>query len=94
MKKILIAIGGLVIIGLITTFLIIDSKKSNLTKIKLAEVTHSIFYAPQYVAIEKGYFKDEGIDLEVILTSGADKVMAAVLSNDVHIGFSGSEATI
>ena len=68
--------------------------KSNLEKIKLAEVTHSIFYAPLYVAIEKGYFQEEGIDLELILTSGADKVSAAVLSNDVQIGFAGPESAI
>lgn len=94
MKKIFIAIVGLIVISLITTFLILDSKKSDLVKVRLAEVTHSIFYAPQYVAIEKGYFEEEGIDIELILTPGADKVMAAVLSNDVDIGFSGSEATI
>ncbi len=69
-----------------------DSKK--LTKIKLAEVTHSAFYAPLYVAIENGYFKDLGIDLEVILTPGADKVSAAVLSNTVDIGFAGTESAI
>lgn len=69
-----------------------DSKK--LTKIKLAEVTHSAFYAPLYVAIENGYFKDNGIDLEVILTPGADKVSAAVLSNTVDIGFAGTESAI
>ena len=60
----------------------------------LAEVAHTIFYAPQYVAIEKGYFKDLGIDLDLTLTSGADKVTAAVLSDDADIGFCGSEATI
>ena len=69
-----------------------DGKK--LTKIKLAEVTHSAFYAPLYVAIENGYFKDLGIDLEVILTPGADKVSAAVLSNTVDIGFAGTESAI
>ena len=69
-----------------------DGKK--LTKIKLAEVTHSAFYAPLYVAIENGYFKDAGIDLEVILTPGADKVSAAVLSNTVDIGFAGTESAI
>lgn len=71
-----------------------DNKNENLTKIKLAEVTHSVFYAPMYVAIEQGYFEEEGIDLEVILTPGADKVSAAVLSNTVDIGFAGTESTI
>ena len=60
----------------------------------VAEVTHSIFYAPMYVAIEKGYFKDNGINLNLILTPGADKVSAAVLSGDADIGFAGSETTI
>ena len=64
------------------------------TKVTLAEVAHTIFYAPQYVAIEKGYFKEVGIDIELILTVGADKVTAAVLSGDADIGFCGSEGTI
>lgn len=63
-------------------------------KITLAEVAHTIFYAPQYVAIENGYFEEYSIDVELILTPGADKVTAAVLSGDADIGFSGSEATI
>lgn len=67
---------------------------NELKTIKLAEVTHSVFYAPLYVAIEQGYFKDEGIDLEVILTPGADKVSAAVLSNSVDLGFAGTESAI
>ena len=66
----------------------------DLQKIKVAEVAHSIFYAPQYVSLHNNYFKDEGLDIELILTPGADKVMASVLSGDVEIGFSGSEATI
>lgn len=69
-----------------------DTKK--LEKVKVAEVTHSIFYAPFYVALENGYFKDEGLDVEVILTSGADKVSAAVLSKTVDIGFAGPESAI
>lgn len=60
----------------------------------VVEVTHSIFYAPFYVALENGYFKDEGLDVEVILTSGADKVSAAVLSKTVDIGFAGPESAI
>lgn len=60
----------------------------------VAEVTHSIFYAPQYVAHALGYFEEEGLDVEIILAAGADKVTAAVLSGDVEIGFCGSEATI
>lgn len=71
-----------------------ERKDENLEKITIAEVTHSAFYAPFYVAIEKGYFKNYGIDIELILTSGANNVTAAVLSNDVEIGFCGPEATI
>lgn len=63
-------------------------------EVMVAEVTHSIFYAPLYAAIENGYFEDEGIDLELILTSGADKVSAAVLSNTVEVGFAGPESAI
>lgn len=95
MKKIWYGIAITIIAISVATITIINEKeKNNLTKIKLAEVTHSIFYAPQYVAINEGYFEDEGLEIELILTPGADKVMAAVLSKDVDIGFSGSEATI
>ena len=71
-----------------------ENKEENLTTIKLAEVTHSPFYAPFYVALEKGYFKDEGLNIDLILTPGADKVSAAVLSGDVEIGFAGPESAI
>ena len=74
----------------------INSEEDNrgLTHITVAEVAHSVFYAPQYVAHGLGYFEDEGLDVEIVLTSGADNVMAAVLSGDADIGFSGTEATI
>lgn len=71
-----------------------DKTEKKLEKVNLAEVAHTIFYAPQYVAIEKGYFEDYGIDINLTLTPGADKVTAAVLSGDADIGFCGSEATI
>ena len=93
MKKFIII---LLLIGLLITgiWVFTPKKESKLTKIKLAEVTHSIFYAPQYIAHSLGYFEEEGLDVEIILTSGADKVTAAVLSGDVQIGFCGSESTI
>ena len=69
-------------------------EKTTLTKVKVAEVAHSIFYAPQYIADSLGFFKEEGLDVEIILTPGADAVMASVLSNEVDIGFCGTEATI
>ena len=65
-----------------------------MNSIKIAEVTHSVFYAPLYVAIEEGYFNEENIDIKLILTPGADKVSAAVLSGDVQIGFAGAESAI
>ncbi len=71
-----------------------NKQDNNLTKVRVAEVTHSAFYAPFYVAIENNYFKNNGIDIDLILTSGANNVTAAVLSKDVEIGFCGPEATI
>ena len=93
MKKLIVIITSLVIL-IILIGLSFNANDKSKNKITVAEVTHSVFYAPQYVAIEKGYFKDEGLDVELILTSGADNVMAAVLSGDANIGLSGSEATI
>ena len=71
-----------------------DGGEEKLTKVTLNEVAHSIFYAPQYVAIEKGYFKDEGLDLTLITGFGADKTMTAVISGEADIGFMGAEASI
>ncbi|MCR1900022.1 ABC transporter substrate-binding protein [Irregularibacter muris] len=66
----------------------------SLTKVKVSEVTHSIFYAPQYAAISQGFFEEEGLEIELANGGGADKVMTAVLSGQVDIGFSGSESTV
>lgn len=68
-------------------------KKENV-KLTLSEVTHSVFYAPQYVALELGFFKDEGIDIELINGQGADKVMTAVISGQAQIGLAGPESCI
>jgi NitT/TauT family transport system substrate-binding protein len=89
-------IGVIIILILIVSFEKITktNESSDLTKVKLAEVTHSAFYAPLYVAIENKYFEDNGLDIELILTNGADKVSASVLSNDVNIGFAGPESAI
>ena len=94
MKKIIFSIIGILVILLIILIPNLGTKKSDLTKVKVAEVAHSVFYAPQYIADSLGYFKDEGLDVEIILAAGADKVTSAVLSGDVQIGFCGSEATI
>ena len=71
-----------------------DSTEEKLTKVTLNEVAHSIFYAPQYVAIEEGYFKDEGLDLALVTGFGADKTMTAVISGEADIGFMGAEASV
>lgn len=84
----------IIVVGIITFKKFKKNDNSDLTTIRLAEVTHSPFYAPLYVALEKGYFENAGLDIELILTSGADKVSAAVLSNDVEIGFAGAESAI
>lgn len=98
MKKRLIITGViLLLIGVITALTMTFStpkEDDNLTTINLAEVSHTIFYAPQYAAIQNGYFEEEGMEINLILTPGADKVAAALLSKDANIGLSGSEATI
>ena len=94
-KKIVTVIAICLVFALcFITMYDLGKKKSDLTTVKVAEVAHSIFYAPQYAAISEGFFEEYGIDVDLTLASGADKVIAAVLSNDVDIGFSGSEATI
>ena len=94
MKKIIISTIVLIIMVIASIFLISNKEKVALKKVKVAEVTHSVFYAPQYVAHALGYFENENLDVEILLVPGADKVTAAVLSGDVQIGFCGSEATI
>lgn len=64
------------------------------TKVVLNEVAHSVFYAPMYVAIEEGYFAEEGIELELVTGFGADKTMTALLTGEADIGFMGCESTI
>ena len=95
-KKIIIGLSCIIIfVALILALKFIKKDTNeNLIKVRLAEVTHSSFYSPLYIALEKGYFKEAGIDLELILTPGADKVSAAVLSGDVEIGFAGAESAI
>ncbi len=72
----------------------VGCSNKNVNKIRLSEVAHSIFYAPLYVAINNGYFSDEGIEIELIYGGGADKVMTAIASKSVDIGLMGPEATI
>lgn len=84
----------LLIIPLTLVLLLTSCNTSKRTKVTVAEVTHSVFYAPQYVAIEAGFFEEEGIDIDLILTQGADKTMAALLSNEAQVGFMGPESSI
>lgn len=96
-KRILNYFVGVFIICFIASAFLFDfnkEKKSNMTNITLAEVAHTVFYAPLYVALEKDYFKTHNLEVDLILTSGADKVASALLSNDVEIGLCGAEATI
>ena len=68
--------------------------EKNKNKVVIAEVAHSVFYAPQYVALELGFFEEEGLEVEIFNANGADKVMAALLSGDAQVGLMGPEASI
>ena len=100
MKKWIIAVIIIAAIVGIITSVVISTKKNNelqtkgITTVKVNEVTRSVFYSPQYVAIALGYFKDKGINIELTTGQGADKVMTAVLSGQSDIGFAGPEASI
>jgi len=86
--------GMLLIAVMMCMMLSACGKNDGMTKVRLTEVAHSIFYAPMYVAIEEGYFEKEGIEVELVNGLGADKTMTAVLSGESEIGFMGSEASI
>ena len=98
MKKIIITILIiLVIVGGIVGYLLSrnnDNNDTGMTTIRLNEVTRSVFYAPQYVAIANGYFAEENLSVELTTGQGADKVMTAVLAGQSDIGFAGPEAAI
>ena len=97
-KKIIYVLIGAIIF--LFALLLITRHENNATKnnslktIKVSEVTHSIFYAPFYVAIENGYFKDEGIEIDLMLVSGSDNVAASVLSKDTDVGLAGPESAV
>lgn len=91
MKKSFVWLGFLLILAV---SLLSGCGQEKLTKVKLNEVTHSVFYAPMYVAINQGFFKEEGIDLELTTGQGTDKVMTALLSGQADVGFMGPEASV
>ena len=95
MKKFIFSSIAFLLICLLAIGVLVKGEKdSKLKKITVAEVAHSIFYAPMYTADSLGYFKEEGLDVDIILTNGADAVAAAVMSGDAEIGFCGSEQSI
>lgn len=92
MKKLLLSLSVLLLLSMIGCSA--STKEPKLTPVTLNEVVHSIFYAPQYVAIEKGFFEEEGIDLKVDVGNGADKSMTALLSGNADIALCGTEAAL
>ena len=88
-------VSFILILVIVLSFGLVGCKKNiELQTIRLVEVTHSLFYTPQYVAITQGFFEEEGLKVELINGKGADKVMASLLSNEAEIGFMGPEASV
>ncbi|MCD8151659.1 MAG: ABC transporter substrate-binding protein [Clostridiales bacterium] len=95
MKKIWKRLAGYgLTVALSLGLLLAGCGRADEVKVTLNEVAHSIFYAPMYVAIEEGYFAEEGIELDLVCGYGADKIMAAVLAGEADIGFMGPETTV
>lgn len=94
MSKVFKIISLFLILTLIIAISLTGCKKSELQKVRLIEVTHSLFYTPQYVAITQGFFEEEGLEIELTDGKGADKCMAALLSGEADIAFMGPEASV
>ena len=100
-RNIIIAIVLVIVVAVVGIIATIKNNSSlteeptnELKTISVSEVTRSVFYSPQYVAIAAGYFEEEGLKIDLTTGQGADNVMTAVLSNQVDIGFAGPEASI
>ena len=97
-KKLVYLLVIVVIIAIIVSIIVIknktDENRNGLQTINVSEVTRSVFYAPQYVAISNGYFEERGLKIELSTGQGADAVMTSVLANQCDIGFAGPEASI
>lgn len=100
MKKRVVIIVIVVILAILISIVGVMMKQQDKNKleglktVQVNEVTRSVFYAPQYVAINHGFFKENGLDIELTTGQGADAVMTAVLANQCDIGFAGPEASI
>lgn len=93
-KYLALLITFIFLLNLSCTFTGCKKTNDSLKEVTLCEVAHSIFYAPMYVALENGYFEDEGLAITLINGSGADNVMTSLISGDADIGFMGSESSI
>ena len=87
-------ISLLLVLTIIFGFTLTGCKKDELKTVKLIEVTHSLFYTPQYVALTQGFFEEEGLKIDLINGKGADKCMTALLSGEADIAFMGPEASV
>ena len=94
MSKVFKVISLTLILTLLLTIGLTGCKKDELQKVRLIEVTHSLFYTPQYVAVTQGFFEEEGLQIELTNGKGADKCMAALLSGEADIAFMGPEASV
>lgn len=98
MKKVIISLVIILVIVLASVGIFYarnkNSDETNLQTVKLSEVTRSIFYAPQYVALSQGFFEEEGLKIKLSTAQGADDVMTSVLANQSDIGFAGPEASV
>lgn len=96
-KKVLLTFAIIVLVIVIGIVVVVKrpgASENGLKTINVSEVTRSVFYSPQYVAIHEGFFEKNGIKIELVTGQGADAVMTSVLANQVDIGFAGPEASI